>query len=319
MMTTRCVKFDLYSSMLRKTISLLLISLSLALLPMAVSKAQDLATAIEAYKWFDNVADIGGISCLNHLGSDQCRSPDRCAKVLGYVVALKSGLPSAAEDLAEKMGSSSMNRNCGYSLLGGNTTALFRNFEYLANFAREHGSRADHILRDGVKASGKSISIKGGPIFVAGTAKYTIQNVYHSNRNNPSYLDVHPNSHTDLYLDASANGQGRWWQLHDHPQIDGKRVVSIRNVYHGSNGNYSFLDVHPNSNKDLYLDALDTGEGRWWILTPHGQDTFSLQNVYHSKRNNPSYLDVHPDKNTDLYLDASDGGEGRWWIIKQVQ
>jgi hypothetical protein len=63
------------------------------------------------------------------------------------VKALSSGLPSAAEDLAKKMGSSSMNKNCGYSLLGGNVSATFKNYSNLYEFAKEYGSRADSEIR----------------------------------------------------------------------------------------------------------------------------------------------------------------------------
>lgn len=108
--------------------------------------AVDVQTAIAAYKYFDDVENLGTLACVAHLGPDQCRRPDRCAELIGYVKALRSGLPSAALKLDEEMNRSGLRRNCGYSLLGGNTGALFRNFTYLADYAKQQGSQADSRL-----------------------------------------------------------------------------------------------------------------------------------------------------------------------------
>ena len=111
------------------------------------SLAVDLATAMAAYDYFDKTDRVGGIACVAHLGPSQCRRPDRCADGLGYVRGLANGLPSAAAALDEWMGRSSMNRDCGYSLLGGTTSALFRDFQYLVEFSQQQGNGADNQVR----------------------------------------------------------------------------------------------------------------------------------------------------------------------------
>lgn len=127
---------------------LILASLALFLVS-TPAKSVTVMEAVQAYKFFDQVASLGGISCAFHMGANQCRRPSRCADGLGYVQALSNGLPSAAKAMKDWMGKSGLTRQCGLSLLGGNTGATFRNLETLAQFASQEGSsRADAIVRN---------------------------------------------------------------------------------------------------------------------------------------------------------------------------
>ncbi len=111
----------------------------LVLMPLGKSYAQTAAAILAAYQYLNDPSKVGSLSCGLHLGENQCRSLDRCERNLSIIAYLKQNPSSetAASDLDKKYRSSSMNRNCIKSLLGGNAGAIIKNVRVLAKAGQE--------------------------------------------------------------------------------------------------------------------------------------------------------------------------------------
>jgi len=173
-------------------------------LVMAQSAVEAMAAILEIIKGFDQL-DLGDISCVTLLGPNDCRSWERCDAGLGYVRALRNGLPSSAHNFEAWMAASSMRRDCGHALLGGNISrfnelygALVANVQ---NCCNGNWQVADEkVVNRRVSGSG------GGDIILSETGDQCIFNPWLN-----KYLGVHENG--QLVMRPRCSGSGEKWEI----------------------------------------------------------------------------------------------------------